>query len=63
MNKMQIKFYHSYKEADADMLKDSLLMKPEERVAAMNAIRKRVYALKGIKADNEVIKTISYGKR
>ncbi len=63
MNKIQIKFYSSYEEADRDILNSSLLMTSEERVSAVNSIRKKVFALKGINADNTVIRIISRGKR
>lgn len=59
----KIKFYNSYEEADNDTLKDVFAMIPEDRVAAVNVIRRRIYAIKGIKADNIVKKVISYGKR
>jgi len=63
MNKICIKVYHSYEEANEAALNDSLLMTPVQRVAAVNIIRRRIFALKGIQADNKVIRTISYGKR
>jgi len=63
MRKLQIKVYRSYEKADKDMLRDSLLMTPEERVAAVNVIRRKVFGLKGIVANNRVNRIISYGKR
>ncbi|OGS18229.1 MAG: hypothetical protein A2219_05735 [Elusimicrobia bacterium RIFOXYA2_FULL_50_26] len=63
MKKIPIKFYSSYEDADEDSLKDALAMKPKDRVAAVNVIRRRVFALKGIKADNRVKRVISYAKR
>jgi len=45
------------------MFRDSLLMTPEERVAAVNVIRRKVFGLKGIVANNRVNRIISYGKR
>ena len=63
MKKIKLKFYRSYEEADKDILMDSLAMSPEERLAAVNIIRSRLYKLKGYKANNIVKKVISYGKR
>jgi hypothetical protein len=63
MKKMQISYYNSFEEADKASLEACLAMRPEERVEAVNIIRRRVFALKGIKADNKVKKVISYGKR
>lgn len=63
MRKVRIKIYHSWEEADRDDLRESLQMKPEDRVAAVNEIRRKVFRLKGIIADNHVKKIISYDKR
>jgi len=63
MKKFNIKIYHSYAEADRDILKDSMEMSPEERVDTVNVIRRRVFKLKGIDADNRVKRVISYAKR
>ena len=63
MRNIQIKVYHSYEEADKDMFRDSLSMTPEERVAAVNVIRRKVFGLKGIEANNRVKRIVSYGKR
>lgn len=63
MRKVQIKYFNSYEEADKDMLNEYFDMHPEDKVACVNEIRRRIFALKGIKADNRVKKVISYGKR
>jgi len=63
MKKFNIKIYHSYAEADRDILADSLKMSPAQRVNAVNIVRRRVFKLKGINADNRVKKVISYAKR
>ncbi|OGS32462.1 MAG: hypothetical protein A2474_07805 [Elusimicrobia bacterium RIFOXYC2_FULL_34_12] len=63
MKNIHIKLYHSYQEADKDSINETLKMKPEERIAAVNIIRRKIFNLKGINADNKVKKVISYGKR
>lgn len=61
--KLPIKIFHSFEEADAQSLNDFLAMKPEERVLMVNVIRRRIYKLKNIEANNMVIRRISYAKR
>ena len=62
-NKMPIKYFQSYEEADMSLLNQSLKMKPEERVEAVNIIRRKVFSLKGIRADNRVKKILFFGAR
>lgn len=61
--KLPVSVYHSFEEADAALLRDALAMKPKERVDAVNLIRRRVYQLQGIAADNKVERCITYAKR
>jgi len=61
--KVRIKYFSSYKEADNDMLREYFAMPPSEKVAIVNAIRRKIFALKGIKADNSVKRVISCAKR
>jgi hypothetical protein len=64
MKKISLKIFHSYEEANEDSLNESLAMKPEQRIAAVNEIRRSVFGFKGIKADNRVKKKIfTYEKR
>ena len=49
--------------AQDDIPKENIILTPEERIEAVNIIRRRVYALKGEVADNRVIRVISYDKR
>ena len=63
MKKVPIQIFHSFHEADKQQLDEALAMKPSDRVAAVDVIRRRVYMTKGIKADNIVVRHISYDKR
>ena len=64
MRKITIKYFNSYEEANEQQLNDTLAMKPEDRVLAVDEIRKNIYLVKGIKADNIVDrKHITYGTR
>ena len=64
MRKITIRYFNSYEEANEQQLEDTLAMKPEDRVAAVDEIRRNIYLVKGIKADNIVDrKHITYEKR
>ncbi|OGS27300.1 MAG: hypothetical protein A2297_00445 [Elusimicrobia bacterium RIFOXYB2_FULL_48_7] len=63
VRKVTVKYFSSFEEADKASLEESLAMTPGQRINALNMIRRRIFALKGIKADNSVKKVISYGKR
>ena len=58
-----VKYFNSYEEADADSLREAFEMTPEARINAVNTIRRSVYALKGLIADNKVKHVIAYDKR
>jgi hypothetical protein len=57
MRKLKIKIFSSFEEADKAYLEETLAMTPEQRIAATNEIRRRLFAIKGIKADNKVDRT------
>ncbi len=64
MKKVPTEIFHSFEEADKRQLDGALAMKPADRVDAVDIIRRRVYMIKGVKADNIVArKFISYEKR
>jgi hypothetical protein len=49
MRKLKIKIFSSFEEADKAYLEETLAMTPEQRIAATNEIRRRLFAIKGIK--------------
>jgi hypothetical protein len=62
--KPPIQIFHSYEEANEQQFKEALAMKPGDRVAAVDEIRKRLYLVKGINADNIVVrKHMTFAKR
>jgi len=64
MKKTPLQIFHSYEEANEQQFKEALAMNPNDRLMAVDEIRKRLYMIKGIKADNVVDrKHITYGKR
>ena len=64
MRKLPIQKFHSFEEASECQLKDALAMDPNDRVTAVDVIRRRLYLVKGIKADNVVVRHhITFGKR
>jgi len=63
MRKVHIKYFHSYEEADNDMLNEYLSMPPKSKVAAVNEIRRKIFSLKGVNANNRVQRVISFGRR
>jgi len=64
MRKLPIQVFNSFEESENKRLDDVLSMKPEDRVAAVDEIRKRLQLIKGIKADNIVIRGhITFAKR
>lgn len=64
MRKPPIQIFHSHREANEQQLRETLAMRPRDRVAAVDEIRKRLYLTKDIKADNIVIRGhITFAKR
>ncbi|HBU70404.1 MAG TPA: hypothetical protein DEE98_08515 [Elusimicrobia bacterium] len=63
MRKAQIRYYNSYEAADKDMFNEDLSRPGKEKVAAVNEIRRKIFRLKGLAADNIVKKVISFDKR
>lgn len=64
MRKVTIKMFNSYEEADEDMVNEYLSMPPSDKISIVNEIRRKIFGLKGIKADNIVKRNIiTYGKR
>ena len=63
MKSIPLKAYHSYEEADQAAQNDCLALKPVKRLGAVNTLRRRLFAMKGIKADNKVRRILTFGKR
>lgn len=64
MRKVPVRIFHSYEESNEQQFIDACAMKPADRVAAVDAIRRKLYLVKGIKADNVVIRShITCAKR
>jgi hypothetical protein len=64
LRRFKLQVFHSFEESENKRFDDILNMKPCDRVAAVDEIRKRLFLIKGIKADNVVErKHITFTKR